>query len=227
MKLVPVPGFGAGDLSPQGNLSFWLDSVILGQHIWRYSPGPGDPEGILSTIPAIVSALAGLFAGSLLRRAANTSAPREAPRALAHLTFTGAFLLLSGLALQPLFPINKNLWSPTYVIFTTGAALIALAATYLLVDLEKIDSWARPFEIFGRNAIVAYVGSGVMARILTLVKVTGRDGTEVTLQKALFADLFASWLPDYVASFGWALNFVLLWLGVVWILDRRGLFLRL
>lgn len=234
MKLIPVEGFAAGDLSPEGNLAFRIDHLVLGPHIWRYSPGPGDPEGIFSTVPAIVSALAGIFAGELLRRNAGRNVAREAPRTLTYLTLAGAVLVLLGLALAPLFPINKNLWSPTYVLFTTGAALLALAATHFLVDVRRIEAWSRPFAVFGRNAILAYVGSGALARLLTLVKLPSGPGAGpnadagvVSLQAWLYSRLFEPCLPDPVASFGWALACVLLWLGILWRLDRRGLYLRL
>ena len=228
MKLIPVGGFAAGDLSPEGNLAFRIDHLVLGPHIWRYSPGPGDPEGILSTVPAIVSALAGIFAGELLRRTAGPNVARQASPALRYLTLAGGFLSLLGLTLAPLFPINKNLWSPTYVLFTAGAALLALAATHFVVDVKGIEAWSRPFAVFGRNAILAYVGSGVLARILTLVKVpSGADAGVVSLQAWLYSRVFEPFLPDPVASFGWALACVLLWLGVLWRLDRRGLYLRL
>jgi predicted acyltransferase len=225
MMTIPVPGYGAGDFSPQGNLAFHVDHLILGPHVWRYSPGPGDPEGILSTIPAIATALIGIAAGEWLRRRRMTTrAEREAPGSLIRPTLTGAFLLSSGLALASRFPINKMLWSPTYVLFTGGFAILALLLSHLLVDGKESDNtrWARPFEIFGRQAIVAYVGSGALARILGLVEVG-----EATLQKWLYVRLFASWLPDYRASFGWALATVLLWLGVAAALDRRGFRLRI
>jgi len=230
MKTIPVPGLGAGDLSPKGNRAFHVDHLILGPHIWRYSPGPGDPEGILSTIPAIATALIGIFAGEWVRRRRLDLAEREAPRPPIHQPFTGAFLLLvAGLALAPFFPINKNLWSPTYVLFTGGLAILALLAAHRLVDGEanrERARWALPFERFGRQAIVAYVGSGVLARILGLVKV-GEAGAEVSLQGWLYSGLFASWLPDYWASFFWALDFVCIWLAMAWLLDRRGFALRI
>ena len=225
MKTIPVPGFGAGDLSPKGNLAFHVDHLILGPHIWRYSPGPGDPEGILSTIPAIVTALIGIFAGEALRRQQIAGAEREAPRSLVRPILIGAFFLLAGLALSPLFPINKNLWSPTYVLFTGGVAILLLIVAHLLVDREVRAGdarWAIPFERFGRQAIVAYVGSGALARILGLAKVS-----DVSLHKWLYSRLFANWLPDYWASFGWALATVLLWLAVATALDRRGFRLRI
>jgi len=230
MKLVPVAGFGAGDLSPAGNLAWRIDQLVLGPHIWRYSPGPGDPEGILSTLPAIVSALIGTFAGDLLRKPrARNPAARSSGDSLG-LLLGGSVLAVLGLGLAPLFPINKNLWSPTYVLFTGGAALVTLAATHFVVDVRGLSAWSRPFEVFGRNAIVAYVGSSLLARILTLVKVPagpGSVGERLSLKSWLYTRLFAPALPDPLASLAWALLFVLLWLGILWLLDRRGLYLRI
>ena len=220
MKLVPVPGFGAGDLSPQGNFAFWLDHQILGSHIWRYSPGPGDPEGIFSTLPAIASALAGLFVGDLMRSAMPPY------RRLLRLLAWGVALTTLGLALAPLFPINKNLWTPTYVLFTTGAALLCLAATYWVLDLRGIAAWSRPFAIFGTNSIAAYVGSGVLAKILLYTRWSDGAGGRITLQKWLYANLYAAHLPDYVASLAWALTHVAIWLLVLIWMDRKGIYLK-
>ena len=220
MKLVPVPGFGAGDLSPAGNLAFYLDHLVLGPHVWRYSPGPGDPEGILSTLPAIVTALAGIFAGKLFRAA------RPPRRRLASLLGWGAAGVVLGLALAPLFPINKNLWSPTYVLFTAGAAAIVLAVAYAVLDLAKVTRWSQPFATFGTNAILAYVGSGVLARLLTVVRVPDAAGATVTLKTWLYGHLYAAALPDYVASLAWALTHVALWWLVCVALDRRRIYLK-
>lgn len=220
MKLVPVPGFGAGDLSPAGNLAFHLDHLILGAHTWRYSPGPGDPEGLLSTLPAIVSALFGVFCGELLRR-------NEPSRAKLKTLFAWATAAtLAGLALQPYFPLNKNLWSPTYALFTTGLALHGLALLHLLVDAKKLDGWARPFEIFGKNSILAFVGSGLLAKLLLVVFRWQEGEQTVTLQAWLYRHLYVPFLPDYVASLAWALSHVLLWLLVLAGLDRKKLYLK-
>jgi predicted acyltransferase len=220
MKLVPVPGFGAGDLSPAGNLAFYLDHLVLGPHVWRSSPGPGDPEGLLSTLPAIVTALAGIFAGELFR------APRPPRRRLASLLGLGAAGVALGLALAPLFPINKNLWSPTYVLFTAGAAALALAAAYAVLDLARVTRWAAPFAAFGTNAILAYVGSGVLARALTVIRFPDASGVTVTLKRWLYEHLYAAALPEYVASLAWALTHVALWWLVCAILDRRRIYLK-
>jgi predicted acyltransferase len=220
MKLLPVPGFAAGDLSPQGNFAFHLDRLLLGAHTWRYSPGPGDPEGILSTLPAIVTALFGIFCGELLRRA------WPLPAKLWRMAAAGAVLTAAGLLLSPFFPLNKNLWSPTYVLFTAGLALLVLGAILYLVDRRKIDAWSRPFAIFGRNAILAFVGSGLLAKLL-LVVFRWQEGEKTeTLQAWLYDQLYVPVFPDYVASLAWALTHVFFWLAVLFALDRRGMYLK-
>lgn len=220
MKLVPVPGFGAGDLSPQGNVAFWFDHLVLGAHHWLYSPGPGDPEGILSTLPAVVSALAGIFAGEWLR------SKRSDRDRLVGLFVAGVATGAAGLLLAPAFPINKNLWSPTYVLFTTGAALLVLALCHWVIDLRRWEAWAAPFRIFGTNAILAYVGSGVMARTLGVIKVHDAAGESISLQKWLYTTLYPPHLPEYWASFAWALTYVTIWLAVLALLDRKKIYLK-
>lgn len=220
MVLIPVPGHGAGDLSPDGNLAGWLDHLVLGHHTWRKAPGPGDPEGILSTVPAIATALLGLFTGDWLR------SPRTRREKLTGLLLWGCAATIAGLVLGRWFPINKNLWTSTYVLLTAGLALLLLAATYELVDIRGRDAWARPFLVFGTNAIVAFFGSTLMAKIFYLIHWT--EGSEtVSLQQWLYRHLFAAWLPDYVASLAWALAFLALWWGLMAILYRRRIFIRI
>lgn len=220
MVLIPVPGHGAGDLSPDGNLAGWLDHLVLGHHTWRKAPGPGDPEGILSSVPAIATALLGLFTGDWLR------SPRTRREKLTGLLLWGCVGTIAGLVLSRWFPINKNLWTSTYVLFTAGLALLLLAATYELVDIRGRDAWARPFLVFGTNAIAAFFGSTLMAKILYLIHWT-EGGETVSLQQWLYRHLFASWLPDYVASLTWALAFLALWWGLMTILYRRRIFIKI
>jgi len=220
MILIPVPGHGAGDLGPQGNLEAWVDHQVLGPHTWKKAPGPGDPEGLLSTLPAIATALLGLFAGDALR---STRTPREK---LNRLLLWGAAATIAGLIWDLWFPINKNLWTSSYVLFTAGAALLLLAIIYFLIDLKHQDAWARPFLVFGTNAILAFFGSTLLAKIGYLIHWM-EDGQKVTLQQALYRSLFASWLPDYVASLAWALAYVALWWGLMALLYRRRIFVRI
>jgi predicted acyltransferase len=221
LELVPVPGFGAGDIGPAGNLAGWIDAALLGDHVWRHAPGPADPEGILSTVPAVVSALAGIFVGEWLRSG------REARDKLIGLFVWGNLLLAAGLALAGWMPLNKNLWTSTYVLFTSGFALVVLAVAFTFIDLWGRDGWARPFEIFGMNSIVAYVGSGLMATLLELIRWQGAGGEAVTLKSWLYGGLLASWLPPKFASLAWALGFVAVWLAFAWVLYRRKIFIKI
>ena len=220
MVLIPVPGHGAGDLSPDGNLAGWLDHLVLGRHTWRKAPGPGDPEGILSTVPAIATALLGLFTGDWLR---SSRTQREKLRGL---FVAGVAATIAGLALDPWFPINKNLWTSPYVLFTAGVALLLLAAIYYVVDLKGRDGWAQPFYVFGTNAIFAFFGSTLMAKITYVVKWT-EGGETVNLQQWLYRHLFGNWLPDYVASLAWALAFLALWWGLMTVFYRRRIFIKI
>ncbi|MFL6263243.1 MAG: acyltransferase family protein [Thermoanaerobaculia bacterium] len=219
MTLVPVPGHGAGDLSPAGNLAGWVDHQLLSRHTWKKAPGPGDPEGILSTVPAIATALLGLFVGDGLR------SPRTRREKLAGLLLWGCAATAAGLVLGRWFPINKNLWTSTYVLFTAGAALLLLAAIYWLVDLKGRDAWAPPFLVFGTNAIVAFFGSTLLAKLGYLIHLQ-EGGERVTLQQWLYHRLFASWLPDYAASLAWALAFLALCWLLTALLYRRRIFVK-
>ncbi|HEV8579090.1 MAG TPA: DUF5009 domain-containing protein [Thermoanaerobaculia bacterium] len=220
MMLIPVPGHGAGDLGPQGNLSAFVDHAVLGRHIWRKAPGPGDPEGILSTLPAIATALAGLFAGDWLR---SPRAPREK---LKGMLLWGIGGTVAGLALSPWFPINKNLWTSTYVLFTAGMALLLQAILYYAVDLKQRDGWARPFTVFGTNSIFAFVASGFLAKVSRTFHWPAA-GEPITVHEWLYRHLFASWLPDNAASLAWALAFTALLWGLTAILYRRRIFIRI
>jgi predicted acyltransferase len=221
MVLIPVPGHGAGDLSPNGNLAAWVDHLVLGHHTWKKAPGPGDPEGILSTLPAIATALIGLFTGDWLR------SPRTKREKLRGLLLWGVAATAAGLVLARWFPINKNLWTSTYVVFTGGLALLLLAAAYFLVDVKGRASWVRPFTLFGTNAIVAFFASTLMAKIALLIRWPAAGGGTINLQQWLFRHLFASWLPDYVSSLAWALLFTAFWWWVTALLYRRRIFLRI
>ena len=220
MKLVPAPGFSAGDLSVQGNLAAWLDHLVLGTHTWSGAPGPGDPEGLLSTLPAIASALAGIFTGEWMRR------QQPAGRRLAGLLAVGVAATAAGLALAPLFPINKNLWTPTYVIFTSGAALLVLAACHWAIDLRGRSGWAWPFLVYGTNAILVFVGTGLQGRLFALIKLDDASGATVSLQHWLYHRFYTPWLPDVWASLAWAVSYVLLWLVILAVLDRKGIHLK-
>lgn len=217
MTLVPVPGYGAGHLEPVGNLAQYLDARLFAGHTWKPE---WDPEGFLSTLPAIATCLLGAFTGERIRgRAPSAGVVRE-------LLGAGAVLVAAGLAWGIWFPVNKSLWTSSYVVFTAGAALLGLGCCYWLMEVAGRRRWAVPALVFGVNPLVAFVGSGLMARLLVLVKVAGPEGPE-SLKQQLYRDWFATWLGPLNGSLGFALVFVLVWLGLLWVPWRKGWVVRL
>jgi predicted acyltransferase len=223
--LVPVPGqneIGALLLDrPDATLSAWLDRTVLGlPHLWVGSK-TWDPEGILSTIPAIGTVILGVFTGRWLTRKDVPMAER-----LNAMFVAGGIAMVVGLMWNWSFPINKSLWTSSYVMFTGGMGAITLATCVWLVDVREVRWWTKPFVIYGMNPILAFVGSGVMARIIySLIKVP-YGGEIVSLQTAMYEAAFASWLEPRNASLAFAVCIVLFWLGILTILYRRKIFLK-
>lgn len=217
MTRVPVPGYGAGDLSPEGNLAAYIDRQLMAGHLWRPN---WDPEGILSTLPALATTLCGVLAGRWLKTRASPA------RKAAGLAGAGLAGLLLGEIIDPWFPINKNLWTSSYVLFTAGAALILLALCYWTIEIKGFKRWAKPFEIYGVNAIAVYVLSGLMGRLLIVIDFTLADGSRVPLKAYLFQSLFARLADPINASLAFAICYVLFWLALMWALYRRRIFIK-
>ncbi len=217
MKFVAAPGFAAGDLSMEGSLASYVDRTLLAGHTWKPLY---DPEGILSTIPAVATTLCGVLTGHLLRS-------RQTPvEKVAAMFVAGAAGVVIGWWWNHWFPINKPLWTSSYVVFTAGMALQLLALCYWLIDLKGYRRWAVPFVIFGTNALAVFFLSGLFARGLGLVKLAGADGKPLSLQRAIFQNFFASWASPINASLFYAVCFVLLWLGLMAILYRKRIFIK-
>lgn len=219
MTLLNAPGYPTGDLSKEGSVASFIDRVVLGPHIWKQGR-VYDPEGLLSTIPAIATTIIGMLTGQWLRT--NKSSYEKA----AGMFVAGAVCIVMGWCWNPFFPINKSLWTSSYVFFTGGLALEFLAFCYWLVDIKKYQRWARPFVVFGMNAIVLFVGTGVMARLMGLIKLPW-GSAQISLQGWIFQKLFLSWASPINASLAYALAFILLWLGLMWILYSRRIFIKI
>lgn len=218
--LVPVPGVAAGALEPGRDLGAWLDRLVFGEnHLWVWSR-TWDPEGLLSTIPAVATVLTGVFAGYWLR------SDRSPSDRLVGLFLAGNAGLLAGVIWGAWFPINKNLWTSSYVLFTAGMACHFLAVCYWLVDVRGERRWTKPFVVYGMNAIAAFFLSSLFARIITLIHVQAA-GEAVPLKTFVFDRAFMPFFSEPAnASLAFAISYVLLWLGVMWGLYRRGIFIK-
>jgi predicted acyltransferase len=221
MKVIPVPGYGAGILEPLGSLCWYIDANVLKGHTWSGAPAPGfDPEGILSTIPAIGSTMLGVFTGRWLR------SQRSSEEKTAWMFVAGNVLLLLGAILDMWFPINKNLWTSSYVVFMAGWALVCLAIFYWLIDVKGYTTWATPFIIYGMNAIAVFVLSGIVGRLITLIKWTATDGSVITLKGYIFNSLFSPLGSPVNASLFYAIAFVGVMFLVVWGMWKKKWFLK-
>ena len=226
MTRVSGPEGYAPGLDMEKNLAAQVDRALLGPFLYAYTK-TWDPEGLLSTFPAVSTALLGLLAGEWLRsgRGAWTKT----------LGFLCADAVLSAGAVYwgewapawLLFPVNKGLWSPSFVLLTAGLGCGLFGLTYWLVDVNGWSRWATPFITYGKNAIAAYVGSELLAATLGAIRWgAGPDGAPLSLYSRINDTLFGSWLSPVNASLAFALATVLLWYLVARAMDRRGIYLK-
>ena len=225
MTLIPVPGenvIGALLLNTHDrNLAAYLDRAILGtNHTWIGSV-TFDPEGPFSTIPAIATAMLGVIAGRWIALSGKPLLER-----ITGLFAAGSIAMMLGLMWNWAFPINKNLWTSSYVIFTAGMACVGIATIMWIVDYCNVKWWTKPLVIFGVNPIVAFVGSGVMARLIYTLWHVNYHGKSTALQDAIYQAVFLPWLPPRVASLAFAIAFVLLWYGILTVLYKRNIVLK-
>ena len=218
MALVPVPGFGVGDLSPDGNLAAFIDRAVFGSHTWQDT---WDPEGLLSTIPAISTTLLGLLTGHLLRSG------KERMEIAGWMFVLGWAGILLGLVWNLAFPINKNIWTSSYVIFTAGAALQFLGVCYWLIDIKGWRGWAFPGMVFGKNAIAVYVLSGILVDLMLLIRMPAADGTTTSLYSWFYHHLFVPWAGPLNGSLAFAMTYILILFGAMYLLYRRKIFIKI
>ncbi len=205
VMLIPVPGFGAGVLEPNGNLCWYIDSMLLEGHTWSGAPVRGfDPEGIFSTIPAIATTIFGVLTGHLLR------SDRSQEEKLVRMFVYGNLLLLAGLVMDNWLPINKNLWTSSYAVFMAGLAMNVLGVCYWIIDVRKIRRWSTPFSIYGMNAITVFLLAGIFGRFSWMIKVGGEGDAVVSLKTWYYQTLFVPLGSPMVASLAHSLFYVLL-----------------
>jgi predicted acyltransferase len=215
---VPVPGHGAGQLSVEGNLAAYVDRAILGDHTWK----PGwDPEGPLSTIPAVATTLFGAMAGELLR--ARLDARRKPPALMA----AGALGITLGALWGTVFPINKNLWTSSYAVFMAGLAAVCLALCIWIVDVRGWKSWAAPFRWLGENALAIFTLSLLATLAQLWIKLPGSDGKPRSLYTAIYRTAFDHFADPRLASLLFALAFLAVFVALAGVLHRRRIFIKI
>jgi predicted acyltransferase len=220
MNFVPVPGVGYANLEPATNLGAWLDTKILTtKHMWAGSK-VFDPEGILSTLPAISTCLFGIMVGTWLRRKDKQESEKAA-----WLFSIAAFAIIAGLFWNGFFPINKALWTSSFVLYTGGLATAGLTLSYWLIDVHHREKNIRLFVAYGANAITAYVAADVVLAVLSWIHVN-LHGKQVNLQEYLYQSIFAPNFSPINASLAGAVTFVLILAIPMMILHKKKIFIK-
>ncbi len=214
MSFAPVPGCGAGHFEVDCNFARYIDGIVLKGHMWSQTK-VWDPEGVVSTIPAIATTLFGVLMGFLLR---SKVSPAEKT---VWMFVLGNALLTVGLILNQWLPINKNLWTSSYSIFMAGLASVVFAFCYWLVDVQGWRRWVRPLAVYGMNAIAVFILSGLIGRCLGLIKIG-----EQSLSGWIFNTGFAPLASPINASLVYAVVNVLFYYLIAYGMYRRGWFLR-
>jgi predicted acyltransferase len=215
LALVPAPDLGKVDLSTTGqHLAGWLDRTVFGSHKWKPDY---DPEGLLSTVPAVATTLLGVSAGRVL------ACGQGLPEKMLALFVRGAWMTAVGFAWGYLFPLNKPLWTSSYALFTAGLATTALAGFVWAFEYRPPPRWSLPLQVYGRNALLVFVGSGLLGRVLGRLWTVGPVGEEVSVKAWLVRGAMQSGLPQELVSLGWALAWVGGWYLVLRWLWRRGI----
>jgi len=212
MAFLPVPGIGEPRLEPGENIAAWIDSYLLPGRMWQ---GTWDPEGLFSTLPAIVTGITGMLAGILIISSLTTD------RKIVWLFTLGFLSFLLGGIWDWFFP-NKNLWTSSFVLYTSGAAAMTLAACIFIVDVLHLNKWTRMGRIFGANAIVVYVFSGMIVRLLGLISFSGK-----TYQQVFMDSLTGIGIEAKLASLLYAIIFILICYIPAYILYKKKIFIKL
>lgn len=210
---VPVPGYGAGVLTMDGNLVGYIDRSLIYNHLWiahRF-----DPEGILSTIPSIATCLLGVFVGEWMRSA------KTQIQKLAGVFAAAAVGVIAGQIWNHWFPINKMIWTSSYVLFTAGLALFVFGICYWMVDVRGWKRWGLPFVMFGVNPLGIYFLASWAETALHRHHIHGES-----IKNILYENSFAHMSDPYLGSLAWSLSFVLVFFLVAWALYRKQIFIK-
>ena len=225
MEFLPVPGVGAGSWERGRNFAAYIDEVVIGSHAYMRTR-PWDPEGIISTLPALGTFLFGVLAGNFLRGAKSSAEEKTS-----WFFVSGCILLVASVVLDMWVPINKRLWTPSYAMMMAGWAHLVFASCYFLIDVKGIRKGTTPFLVFGMNAIFIYAVSSVLESLVDVVTVASvgpaGEATRISVKAMLMQHVFAPVLSPYNASLAYALSFVFIMYLLGLILWKKKWFVKI
>ncbi|WP_016748011.1 acyltransferase family protein [Leptospira kirschneri] len=225
---IPAPGESIVYLEPGKDIGAWIDRNVFGEnHLWKFSK-TWDPEGLFSGISSIATSLLGVFCGSILSSKTN-----EIKKQILSIFGFGILLVLVGLLWDQNLPMNKSLWTGSYVIYTAGLAFLSIGCFELLNFLLRIKKWDQlqseiifqPFLVFGKNAILVFVGSGLLARTLNLWIIVSENGKSSSI-KTLFYSKLIFIGNSHLESLIYAILNLLFWWIILSILDRKKIYIK-
>jgi len=222
MTLVPVPGIGEANLERGTNLAAWVDSVLLKGHMY-HETNTWDPEGILSTIPSIVNGIIGLFIGQILLL--NITKIQKSQR----MGMIGTSLIFFGLIWDLVFPINKSIWTSSYVLYTTGLATICLTVLYYIIDIAEYKKGFKLFVIWGVNPMIVFFASQIIPQALVMIRFQNPSipSEQTNLLDYLYRFGIAPFFSNpMTASLAGALTYVAIWTFILWIFYRNKLIFK-
>jgi predicted acyltransferase len=222
MTLIPIPGIGAPNLEIATNLGAWIDSVFLKGHMY-HATMTWDPEGILSTLPSIVNGIIGVFIGQVLQ--GTTTKTQKAKK----MVILGVALIVVGLLWNSVFPINKSLWTSSYVLYTTGLATVSLALLYYVIDIQGYTKGFKLFLIWGVNPMIVFFFSQIIPQGLVMIQIQNpaNPAEQINLLSYLYRFGIAPFFSNpMTASLAGALVYVAIWTFILWIFYKNKLIFK-
>ena len=221
MTQIPVPGFGAANVEVGKNLAAWLDHYLLPGHLWATSK-TWDPEGVLSTIPALSTGLSGIFAGKILMH--------SHPRNSLYLILIGLVCIVIGLCWDPYFPINKSLWTSSFVMVSSGFAFLLTGILHEIIEQRNIKKWTSIFVIFGVNPMLIFFYSGIIPRALNMIKIPVAGDPEHT-EFGLISYVYRQAIQPYFTDLRWAslagaFVYLVIWFVILYLFKRKNIIFK-
>jgi len=215
--------FGGNDpYSLKNNFAGSFDAFILGaNHLQMFSGAVFDGTGLLSTLPSIATVLLGFFIGRII------DIPENKRRAVIKILIYGLILIIAAVIWNWVFPINKPLWTSSFVLYTSGWAMIILGLLLWVIDVKGYAKWSHPMLAFGMNPLFIYVLSCVWADILYLVKIKVQSGELITLKDWMFTNLFSPVAGNMIGSLLFAIHMGIIFWLIGWWLERRRIFIKI